>query len=1105
MRPEHLLNYGFTPTCQAALERLAGLLSPSNCGGKPEASAVIRLFDPCAGEGEALAYLARALFQQGAQAVESYGVEIEEGRAAKAAAILDHVIRADFRRTATTHKSMSLIFLNPPYDNAGGEDSLEKTIIRRALPYLAEDGVAVLVIPARLLEWAEEKLKMRWLALYPSEDPNSLNQVVLVGKPAKESQPLPELGAVQPVVVSAADRVGAAQSLPADGGKPVTFRVTYVTPEDLQTALLTTPMPDLYPVSGEAEQAVIHPLRAGHRAAYLAGHSGTIALPDGRYLRVAIQRVETKREEEDEDGKVRKSVLSFPKMTAYILSPRSSGVNGDLNEIPFEQITDLAGDIDQAISLKSHVEERPDGMPEVAAWEQAVLEQINARLPVLNGRQGLLPPQAVRAVGMARALRAAPTRCTGRPSAAPTRQGGQKAVFGVMEMGYGKTPIALTIRSLIAARTKHLGGIGLGLTVVLCPPHLVRKWGREAKRLAPDAKIVTPEGDGAARQAQVHAAIDASARGQDVILILSREAMKLGPLHRVGVVPKVYPAIGKRKVWACPCGAPAVTKAEEGWGAEEIIRFGEWIQALPGQEPPRRLMGKKCPACGVPYATSEAKPRRWPLSEAIYRAAKSGRVRNLFLIADEVHEYRNASLQGTAFSRLFRVAKWAVLLTGTLFGGKASDLYRLLRWTSPELRRMGLGEKEFVEQYGYAESVEIVDEKRSYGRRVTRSEFRERAGVSPAIYRFLLGRTAFGALRDVAAALPGYKEERVEIAPPDLGVDHIFTHSYGGRLYHEQGKGALSAWLRAALGYYNIAAVQPEEDAHLYRFVHRDEDGYAEEEKIVLRLPIVPDSSILPKEERLLKLLLEERKEGRKAVILLEQTTTRPLPARLAALLKKAGLRAVYLDTGKVPASEREEWIEKHAHEMDALITHPKAVETGLDLVMFQTVIAYEAIYAVISLAQAICRVWRLGQTRPVRVFSFGHSGLELDAWDVIAAKIAWAKSVYGDFMPSALGEAGADANLNLLRALTEKIVSGKDLRQRTSVAATIPLLSTLAGIDLTEILPAEPIPAPDIFQPMPAPAYVDWQAWARERGVSTARRQRSVQQPAESAQLSLL
>lgn len=136
------------------------------------------------------------------------------------------------------------------------------------------------------------------------------------------------------------------------------------------------------------------------------------------------------------------------------------------------------------------------------------------------------------------------------------------------------------------------------------------------------------------------------------------------------------------------------------------------------------------------------------------------------------------------------MAKWAVLLTGTLFGGKASDLYRLLRWTSPELRRMGLGEKEFVEQYGYAESVEIVDEKRSYGRRVTRSEFRECAGVSPAIYRFLLGRTAFGALRDVAAALPGYKEERVEIAPPDLGVDHIFTHSYGGRLYHEQGKRA---------------------------------------------------------------------------------------------------------------------------------------------------------------------------------------------------------------------------------------------------------------------------------------------------------------------------
>jgi hypothetical protein len=555
------------------------------------------------------------------------------------------------------------------------------------------------------------------------------------------------------------------------------------------------------------------------------------------------------------------------------------------------------------------------------------------------------------------------------------------------------------------------------------------------------------------------------------------------------LIPRLFPEMGADRIWSCPtCGAPAVTKAEEGWGIDEILRFGEWVHALPGGVPPRRFLGKKCPVCRLPYAAPEPKPRRWPLAEAIYRAVKTGKVRNLLLIADESHEYRNASLQGTAFSRLFRVSRWAILLTGTAFGGKASDLYRLLRWTSPELRRMRLTEKEFVERYGYAESVEVVDEKRAYGRQVRRSEFRERPGVSPAVYRFLLSRTAFGALRDVAAALPAYTEEQRDISTPALGLDQIFEKNYGGRLYHEQGKGALSAWLRAALGYYNVAAVAPASgrDEHRYDFVSRDEDGLARDHKVVLTLPVLPDKTVLPKEQELLVLLRQEASEGRKAVILVEQTTTRPLPLRLEKILHGSGLRAMYLNTARVPAGEREEWIEKQAYKLDVLITHPKAVETGLDLVMFQTVVAYEAIYAVISLAQAVCRVWRLGQTRPVRVFALGYQGLEREAWDVIARKISWAKSVYGDFVPSALGDAGVDDNLDLLRALTERITG--EVKDNEVISAT-----TLAGIEAPIVVPdRQTTLEPEAFRTVVV--VETWADWAARRGtpITTPRRQRS-------------
>ena len=437
------------------------------------------------------------------------------------------------------------------------------------------------------------------------------------------------------------------------------------------------------------------------------------------------------------------------------------------------------------------------------------------------------------------------------------------------------------------------------------------------------------------------------------------------------------------------------------------------------------------------------------------------------------------------------------MLTGTLFGGKASDLYRLLRWTSPEMRLMRLSEKEFVERYGYAESVEIIDEKRAYGRHIRRSEFRERPGVSPAVYRFLLSRTAFGALRDVAVALPVYMEQQKDIAPPALGLDHLFEKSYGGRLYHEQGKGALSAWLRAALGYYNIAAVAPTSgrEGHIYDFTSRDEDGQAKERNVVLTLPVLPERTILPKERELLDLLRLEASEGRKSVILVEQTTARPLPLRLEKILRLSGLRAVYLNTTRVPAGEREEWIEVQAHQIDALITHPKAVETGLDLVMFQTVVAYEAIYAVISLAQAVCRVWRLGQTRPVRVFALGYRGIELEAWNVIARKISWAKSVYGDFVPSALGDAGVDDNLDLLRALTERITG--DAKDSEAVLTT-----TLAGIE-APLSDLPTTPAPDVIHSVEV--FETWADWAARRGtVAMAPRRRQPGSAESPGQLGL-
>ena len=47
------------------------------------------------------------------------------------------------------------------------------------------------------------------------------------------------------------------------------------------------------------------------------------------------------------------------------------------------------------------------------------------------------------------------------------------------------------------------------------------------------------------------------------------------------------------------------------------------------------------------------------------------------------------------------------------------------------------------------------------------------------------------------------------------------------------------------------------------------------------------------------------------------------------------------------------------------LITNPRLVPTGLDLVNFASVVFAEVEYSLDALWQALRRVWRLGQTRP--------------------------------------------------------------------------------------------------------------------------------------------
>lgn len=106
-----------------------------------------RLLDPCSGEGEIAAALGRLLN------CETWGCELFPYRAEKAAARMDKCHSAAWERCSLTDESVTLLWLNAPYDDDrhGEEKRLELAFLKSTTPKLVRGGVLAFVIPQRIL------------------------------------------------------------------------------------------------------------------------------------------------------------------------------------------------------------------------------------------------------------------------------------------------------------------------------------------------------------------------------------------------------------------------------------------------------------------------------------------------------------------------------------------------------------------------------------------------------------------------------------------------------------------------------------------------------------------------------------------------------------------------------------------------------------------------------------------------------------------------------------------------------------------------------------------------------------------------------------------
>ena len=176
MRLEGQSKLGYFPTPPHTLALVKTWLT------HPAPGELARYFDPCCGEGEALAELANGH-------AESYGIELSDVRAGKAEDRLHTVLNTAYEYTVLTPETFSLTMLNPPYDGekeTGGGKRMEETFLcdLPTTEALAPGGVLIYLIPHKRLNERIARHLGGWYTdlrcfKLPGEEYDAFKQVVI--------------------------------------------------------------------------------------------------------------------------------------------------------------------------------------------------------------------------------------------------------------------------------------------------------------------------------------------------------------------------------------------------------------------------------------------------------------------------------------------------------------------------------------------------------------------------------------------------------------------------------------------------------------------------------------------------------------------------------------------------------------------------------------------------------------------------------------------------------------------------------------------------------------------------------------------------------------
>lgn len=404
------------------------------------------------------------------------------------------------------------------------------------------------------------------------------------------------------------------------------------------------------------------------------------------------------------------------------------------------------------------------------------------------------------------------------------------------------------------------------------------------------------------------------------------------------------------------------------------------------------------------------------------------------LIVDEAHEYKNeGSAQGQAMGVLAAKARKVLLLTGTLMGGYADDLFHLFwrimprqmiedGYTRNRHGSLGTASMGFMREHGILIDVYKETEGGSHrtarGKKVT-VHTKKGPGFGPkGIARYVLPYTVFLKLKEIGGdVLPPYQEHYVEVG---MASEQRTRYMFLEVALKEALKEALRRGDKSLLGVVlNVLLAWPD-------CCFREEVvKHPRTRQLLAFVPTVfGEDEASPKEVRLLEICRAEKARGRRVLVYTTYTGTRDTTSRLKALLSQAGFKASVL-RASVDTSKREDWIlDQVERGVDVLITNPELVKTGLDLLDFPTIVFVQTGYNVYTLQQAARRSWRIGQKQPVDVYFLGYEkSAQIPCLTLMAKKIAVSQSTSGDTPDTGLDVLNQDGD-SIEIALAKQLIA---------------------------------------------------------------------------------